>query len=56
MFRPVKSRKGKLLFKWDKKKRTLQVQRKNEVEYFQISADGEIEPVIPPPINREREK
>lgn len=48
MMCPVKSISGKLLFKWDKEKRMLEIQRSKEVSYFTITQKGEIEAVMPP--------
>jgi len=49
MLRPVKSGNGKLLFKWDKDKRLLEIQKKCETHYFKVTKEGELEAVVSPP-------
>jgi hypothetical protein len=49
MMRPVKSGTGKLLFKWDKDKRLIEIQKKCEIHYFKVTKEGELEAVVSPP-------
>ena len=51
MIQSIKSASGKLLGKWDDKNRVLQIQRKKEITYIKISAEGVLEISPTPPDN-----
>lgn len=51
MVQAIKSASGKLLGKWDGKNRVLQIQRKKEITYIKISAEGVLEISPTPPDN-----
>lgn len=51
MIQSIKSASGKLLGKWDGKNRVLQIQRKKEITYIKIPAEGAVEIFPSPPEN-----